>query len=125
MHFVDKFRAEKQKDIAGLSDAVLKMLMRHSFPGNIRELENILLRAVALTKGNNILTSESIQLPDSQETDLPGKTNGPVTLADAEKLHIEKMLIGNEWNISKTARLLDISPTTLRKKISDFNLSYN
>lgn len=124
-YLLNKISKKMNCPVPSIDDDVMQQLINYNWPGNIRELENVLLRAVALTKGSNILTSENIQLPDSHETDLPGKTNGPVTLADAEKLHIEKMLIGNEWNISKTARLLNISPTTLRKKISDFSLSYN
>ena len=44
------------------------------------------------------------------------------TLAEVEKNHIEKSLLLNDWNITKTARALNISPTTLRKKINDYQI---
>jgi two-component system response regulator AtoC len=106
-----------------VEDSVMQKLIDHDWPGNIRELENVLTRAVALAKGNTILSDEIIQIQKSVGSDDDRDLQSPLSLADAEKLHIEKILIANEWNISRAARVLEISPTTLRKKISDYDLS--
>nr|MBF0223228.1 sigma-54-dependent Fis family transcriptional regulator [Desulfobulbaceae bacterium] len=100
----------------------IDLFKKHIWTGNIRELENTLTRAVALTQGS-VLTPEDFDFHHWQITnDFNPEKQRPVTLADAEKMHIEMTLNENDWNISRSARLLDISPTTLRKKISDFNL---
>ncbi|MEN8142070.1 MAG: sigma-54 dependent transcriptional regulator [Thermodesulfobacteriota bacterium] len=124
-YLLNKIGEKMNCHVPKVDDEGMQQLINYDWPGNIRELENVLIRAVALAKGNGILTCESINLPEPHKIKPTAITNAPITLADAEKLHIEKMLLGNDWNISKTARRLDISPTTLRKKISDYNLSNN
>ena len=55
-HFVDKFRAEKQKDIVGVDDEVIALLMKYNYPGNIRELENNIEYGFILCSGGYIRT---------------------------------------------------------------------
>jgi len=124
-HFVDKFRAEKQKDIAGVSDGVLKLLMQHSFPGNIRELENIIEYAFILCTGGYIMEEH---LPDSF---LPQKDHAGglslvaepgVTLEQIEEQAILQSLKRNQWKKMRTCRELGISKDTLRRKIERYKL---
>ncbi|MGI9537963.1 MAG: sigma 54-interacting transcriptional regulator, partial [Desulfocapsaceae bacterium] len=87
-HFIDKFRAEKQKDINGVSDKVLTRLMQHSFPGNIRELENIIEYGFILCPGGLI---QEHHLPDSFHLDEPADSfdkslqSGGISLEEIEK----------------------------------------
>lgn len=104
----------------GIEREGLERLMGYDWPGNIRELENVLMNACALAKGRTLGPDDLYLLAH------PGSGRGsdghPVTLAHAEKEQIEKSLDANDWNITRTARILAISPTTLRKKIADYAL---
>jgi transcriptional regulator with PAS, ATPase and Fis domain len=124
-HFIDKFRAEKQKDINGISDPVLARLMQHSFPGNIRELENIIEYAFILCPGGMI---QEHHLPDTfqAEEGVPGldkevHTSG-MSLEQVEKQAILNALQRNKWKKMITCRELGISKDTLRRKIERYDL---
>jgi DNA-binding NtrC family response regulator len=97
----------------------MRRLQAYHWPGNIRELENVLTRAIALARGD-VISPEELEF--SLGADKPPPTAKVTPLKDAEKKHIKKALTATSWNITHTARMLKISPTTLRKKISDFNL---
>ena len=124
-HFVDKFRAEKQKDIVGVSDAVLKKLMLHSFPGNIRELENIIEYGFILCTGGFIQEEHLPEsfLPDSQkEHDNGIDLETGLTLEQIEQQAISHSLERNKWKKMMTCKELGISKDTLRRKIERYNL---
>ncbi|MGW8194144.1 MAG: sigma 54-interacting transcriptional regulator [Desulforhopalus sp.] len=124
-HFVKKFRAEKQKDIVGVSDEVLTMLMKYHYPGNIRELENIIEYGFILCPGGYI---QAHHLPDSfSSADKP--ENGPLLLSfegaaleDIEKKAIQLALSRNKWKKMVTCRELGISKDTLRRKIARYKI---
>jgi len=86
----------------------------------VRELENLLTRAVVLSRGD-VLTAADLQFSVGPGERPDGSTM-ILTLAEAEKAHVEKILRLLEWNITRTAETLQISPTTLRKKITDYGL---
>lgn len=124
-HFVDKFRAEKQKDIVGVSDAVLKKLMLHSFPGNIRELENIIEYGFILCTGGFIQEEHLPEsfLPDSQrEHSNTGHLETGLSLEKIEQQAIINSLERNKWKKMITCRELGISKDTLRRKIERYKL---
>ncbi|SHO44682.1 sigma 54-interacting transcriptional regulator [Desulfopila aestuarii] len=121
-HFVEKFRAEKQKDIVGVSDEVMNILMHHNYPGNIRELENIIEYGFILCPGGYI---QLAHLPESvAERQLPtGQTVTGVEgmpLAELEKQAILISLERNDWKRMKTCRELGISKDTLRRKLHSY-----
>jgi len=123
-HFVDKHRAEKQKDITGISDAVMLRLMQHNFPGNIRELENILEYAFIICPGGLI---QEKHLPESFQAAEPNapksiETGSVLTLDELEKRAIHGSLQRNKWKKMMTCRELGISKDTLRRKIDRYNL---
>lgn len=103
-----------------IDKTALGKMIGHDWPGNVRELENILTRSIALCR-DNLLLAEDIHWQQTEDR-LRETARTTETLADAEKRHIEKALLENDWNITHTAQKLAISPTTLRKKINDFNL---
>ena len=106
--------------IDAIDEDAMRSLESYDWPGNVRELENVLTRAAALAK-SPLLTVDPLQL-SPPPVNQPQPTSQPQTLREAEKQHILKALLAHGWNITHTARLLDISPTTLRKKISDYRL---
>lgn len=108
------------RDLRAIAEDVLRQLQQHDWPGNVRELENVLMRAVA--SGQDEVLS-SVDLPDSIETgSRPTHQISRWRLRDAESEHIRVALEHFAWNISHTARALEVSPTTLRKKIKDYAL---
>jgi two-component system response regulator AtoC len=103
-----------------IQDEALQKLKEYAWPGNVRELENVLTRSVALAT-DSVLTASDICLNQPHHAATPTQ-NRPTTLAEAEKVHVETTLNRLHWNITQTAKQLEISPTTLRKKIADYSL---
>jgi PAS domain S-box-containing protein len=125
-HFVKKFRAEKQKDIVGVSDEVLSLLMKYHYPGNIRELENIIEYGFILCPGGSIQLEH---LPETfggqgEQLDSPllSAYEG-LSLENIEKNAIQLSLQRNKWKKMLTCRELGISKDTLRRKIEKYNLA--
>jgi len=118
-YLLDRLSHKLNRNIKAVDDDVLDKLIRYSWPGNVRELENILTQAASFTS-SSVLTAENFDIPNNKkDKSLGSKT---MSLAKMEKNHIEKSLLLNNWNITKTARALDISATTLRKKINDYQI---
>ncbi len=120
-HLLKGIAERIHKHLAGIEEKALQRLETHDWPGNVRELENVLTRAALLAR-DPIITDENIArtivpAPARQKEEGPAKT-----LREAEKEHVLKALLSCGWNITHTAGVLDISPTTLRKKIADYDL---
>jgi PAS domain S-box-containing protein len=116
-HFVDKFNRLQGKHVTEVSDDVLAILMAHDFPGNIRELENILEYAFVLCRGGRI---EPAHLPPTllDKPPLTGKRlRDGLTLRDLETLHIRDALRRCRGNRAAAARELGINPSTLFRKL--------
>jgi two-component system response regulator AtoC len=121
-HFLRTIGKRLQKRVYDITEEALVKLEQHDWPGNVRELENVLTRAVALAQSTTLL-AENIEFPATGSNTAPVPENsGQVSLAMAEKFHIERILKAESWNITHTAHVLEISPTTLRKKIKDYEL---
>ncbi|MBA2849692.1 PAS domain S-box protein [Thermosulfuriphilus ammonigenes] len=127
-HFIEKFNAEKGKNITGISEEALEILMRYDFPGNIRELENIIEYSFILCRGGVILPEH---LPESLLTLRQKKDehrpclvdeDSPLTLEEIEKRAIYQALKRNNWRRMATCRELGISKDTLRRKIAKYQL---
>jgi PAS domain S-box-containing protein len=116
-HLVARFNRLKGRDIASVSDAVLARLMEFDFPGNVRELENIIEHAFALCRGGLI---EMAHLPPKLRGDEVGLHTGlpaGLTLAAMEKLLIRDALRKHAGNRAASARELGIDASTLFRKI--------
>jgi PAS domain S-box-containing protein len=118
-HFIRKFARLTGKDIHGLSPELMSVLMAHDFPGNIRELENIIEYATVVCK-NGLLSAE--HLPDhlkksKDAATQPHPNEKKTSLEDVEKGYICEVLSRNHWNRSATAAEMGIHPTTLWRKM--------
>ena len=115
---VDRIVAKfnRLQDIAGVSEEVLVRLMEHDYPGNVRELENILEQAFVLCRGGWI---ELDHLPPELRPAVPqaGRASGSISLRSMEKHLIEAALERHHGNRTQTARELGIDPSTLYRKL--------
>lgn len=122
-HFVSMYavKAANKKNIE-LSPDFVTALQHYNWPGNIRELKNVIERAVILSNGNELTTAE---LPLELQTlsSEPQAELSAFSLASAEKLHIQKVLNYTNGNKTETARLLNIGLTTLYRKIEEYKIS--
>ncbi len=124
--FLKRYTEKNKKDIRSIHPLSLNILMQHDWPGNIRELENCMERAVILCHGEQITPAElppQLQPKTTQtETSLPVSSNG-LTLRDMEREMIKNVLAQTNGNKSQTAKKLGIARQTLQNKIKDYGLS--
>jgi DNA-binding NtrC family response regulator len=114
-HFIRSFCTSMSRNIIPIDHAALKHLESYSFPGNVRELENMIERAIVI--GNE----KEIRLKD-----LPfekGEKDSSIeNLEESEKRHINQILNKYDWNISRTAKALNVDRVTLYNKIRKYGL---
>lgn len=117
-HFLHRFSNETNKQIDSISREAMDEMMLYEWPGNIRELENAIERAVVVSRKRKILPED---LPIFRPEDICVSSDN--TLAGIEKAHISRVLHENDWNISKTARELGIDRSTLYSKIRRYMIA--
>ena len=98
-----------------VDQSAMNKLQNFDFPGNIRELENMIERAIVVGNGNRITLKD---LPLQQSI----ATNGNESLENIEKKHIAQVLNHHNWNISRAAKTLEIDRVTLYNKIKKYQL---
>jgi transcriptional regulator with PAS, ATPase and Fis domain len=121
-HFIDKFNMAFGKNVKRLSPQTSELLYSYQFPGNVRELENIIQRAVALADSDEILL-----------TDLPARLNHgkpwPViqddllSMEEVEKRHITKVLESVAYNKTQACDILKIPRTTLWRRMKALDIT--
>jgi len=116
-HFIEKFNIEMGKEIRGVSEEAMKIMIDNDWPGNARELRNVIERAMVVAKGN-IITETDISLPSAAR----GANHRTKSLEEIEKEHIRVVLNENQWNIVRSAQTLEIDRVTLYNKIKKFDL---
>lgn len=115
--FIRKYGTGMGKEGAPITPPALRLLMEYDWPGNVRELENVIERALVIGRGKEIAAE-----------DLPFTSHDrrykefPKSLRMMEKLHIERILREDNWNISRAARDLDIDRQTLYNKIEKYGI---
>lgn len=128
-HFLKK--RVRSKEPKRIDQKALELLEKYDWPGNIRELENVIERAGILCQ-DNVIKSEDLALPlgsrSYQEQRTRGKGSGsllgtPVSIREIEKAHIHGVLKTVNWNKNTAAEILGISLKTLYTKIQQYNLS--
>ncbi len=121
-HFIDRFNRLQEKNISAVSDDVLALLMSHDFPGNARELENIIEHGFVLCRGGVI---ELDHLPAELTLGRQAAEVRPragATLQSMEALHIADALRRRKGNRKAAAEELGIHPSTLFRKIRDLGI---
>lgn len=119
---VAKFNRLQGKDIAGVANEVLARLMEHEYPGNVRELENIIEQAFVLCRGGMI---ELHHLPPELRPVAghpAAEYGGPATLDTMERLLIAEALRRHQGNRRQTARELGINTSTLFRKLKSLKI---
>jgi transcriptional regulator with PAS, ATPase and Fis domain len=118
-HFLARHNTLNRRDVSGFSDEAMAMLMRHDYPGNVRELENIVHHAFILCTGGVI---EKEHLPE-ELTKTGAQTSAPMeTVDDFERNRIRAALEKNRQHKGKTARELGINPATLWRKMNKLGI---
>jgi two-component system NtrC family response regulator len=116
-HFINKLAEKGRKKVMGVSREALNKLVRYDWPGNIRELENVIERALVLCRGDWIESADIPLKVESEKQDFRGES-----LADMEKQHIRDMLGKTSWNLIETATRLGIHRNTLRLKMKEYGI---
>lgn len=117
-HFINKICNENQIELKKLSNDAISKLKKWSWPGNIRELQNIIERSV-LTCKQDLLSADDILIEGFQETRASLLQPG-MTVQEAEKILIMKTLEHTTQNRTQAAKLLGISIRTLRNKLNEY-----
>lgn len=120
-YFVRQFADKTNKKVKGVSPEFLEKLEKYHWTGNIRELKNIIERAVILAD-EEILTVGLLPFDIQQPAQEPGSTLSAFSMASVEKLHIQKVMNYTRGNKAETARLLEIGIATLYRKLEEFGI---
>jgi two-component system response regulator AtoC len=119
-YFIRKFAKEFEKTVGSISDEVIAAFMSYDFPGNVRELEHIIERAVILADGDTIKFKHLPGRFHSAESQPLDPARKFMTLAELEKKYILEVLEASGGNKSKTTELLGISRAALWRKLKQF-----
>lgn len=121
-HFREEANRELGRKVATVSPEALEVLKNYSWPGNLRELRNVIRRAVLFTKDDNIIPA-SLPVLSEKKTELPAETDVALSLEpDKEKEKILRALEKAKGNKTKAAVLLQIDRKTLYNKIHQYNI---
>ncbi|UCG29248.1 MAG: sigma-54-dependent Fis family transcriptional regulator [candidate division WOR-3 bacterium] len=120
--FIRTHAQKEQKNIGGITDEAMKILLKYHFPGNVRELQNMIERAIVLTRGELITKDElPISIADMPKSAVSGKLNAAVSRIEKEM--IVDALNRTKGNQTKAASELGISERVLRYKIKKYKIS--
>jgi PAS domain S-box-containing protein len=122
-HFIKTFGARQSKEIIGISEPAMEILMRYNFPGNIRELENIIEYAFILCHSGLIMPNHLPEPLAPKVTSARTDQESSRSLDAIEKQAILAALERNSWRKLMTCRELGISKDTLRRKIHKYQLA--
>lgn len=122
-HLLARASLKLRKDVRGIPDDVMQALMAHPWPGNVREMENAIVRAVLLARGS-VLSVDSLSLSEDEEpgtaiSDEPGVVEA---LESVERTHVARVLKHTGGNKSQAAKLLEISRPRLDRMIVKYDL---
>jgi DNA-binding NtrC family response regulator len=124
--FLDRYKTKFRKPVRGISGSALKILASYWWPGNIRELENLIERLVAVSDDKEWITDEDLPLEYHFAKLDSGPTTGDALFQEAcdtfERNFILRALEKSDWNVTATARYLGIPLSTLKHKMARLDL---
>jgi DNA-binding NtrC family response regulator len=120
-HFFQRMAVDLGRIHLTLSERTLETLTTYSWPGNIRELKNVMERAVLLATGDTIqpkdLRLEYASAPAGDEED-----ESRMTFREVQRVHIQRILTTERWNVARAATRLGITRSSLYNKIKTFGI---
>jgi two-component system response regulator AtoC len=121
-YFLKKYAEENYRPVKQISEKAMLALTTREWPGNVREIENTIERAIVMTGIDvQVLNIEHLMFPEIIRRSRPSQVSDlPITLREAEKSLIIQALNGNEQNRTKAADQLGISVRTLRNKLNEY-----
>ena len=122
--FLNKFSTMMNRNIKNISSEAMDFLVKYDWPGNVRELENAIERAVVVGKSDTIQVGD-LPFHVSSSTNIFVPDDDDKSLAAMERKYILRVLNENNWNISRSAVMLDIDRVTLYNKINKYGLRKN
>jgi DNA-binding NtrC family response regulator len=120
-HFFQRMAVELGRIHLDLSDRTLETLTTYSWPGNIRELKNVMERAVLLATGDTIQPRD-LRLEFVSGTPGSNEDESRLTFREMQRLHIEKVLTSERWNVARAATRLGMTRSSLYNKIKSFGI---
>ena len=118
-YFIKLYAAKFNKNINLVSENFYSALTNYSFPGNVRELKNIIERTILLADGNTI---DKTNLPEDLFVNIASSISKNISLEETEKEHIAAIYLSTDKNKVKTAELLGIGLTTLYRKLQHYGI---
>ncbi len=121
-HFLEKHTAKQAKDIREIPREMMEALKAHRFPGNVRELENLIERAVTLSSDKLELADLPDEVRDAAHAPAGAEARRPPTLEERERDYIKQILKQTGGNKTRSAEILGIDRVSLWRKIKKFGL---
>lgn len=123
-HLLEKINLTLHKNVRKVPQEVLAMLKSHNWKGNVRELENTLMQAVVLSKGD-VLEKENILLHKENISPEDETIGSFLSLSEVEKKHIHAILNKTGWDITRACQILKIGRATMYRKIKEYGIERN
>lgn len=123
-HFVERLSHELGKDLADISEGGLKRLLNHDWPGNVREMENAVERAIVTSK-SRILAEEDFAFVNHDHPGESWDVPPQMTLEQIENQVITTTLHRTHGNIKEAASILGVDRSTLYDRLKKYNLPRN
>jgi two-component system, NtrC family, response regulator AtoC len=121
-YFIEKINRKLHKNVRKIPKEVIDLLKNHEWKGNVRELENTLMQAIVLSKGD-VLEKENVLLRKNNSDEYKDLIkNANLPLEDLEKTYIKRILDKTDWNVKNACEILKISRSSIYRKIELYGL---